>query len=163
MNIKNLVRLSMMLALAVILGILEGSLPPLPVPGVKLGLANIVNVVILYTSGLFEALSIAILRVILVSIFYGNIFSITFYISLSGAVASVTSMYLIYLLFRKDVSVISVSSFGAFNHILAQLLTVSAIMNTRSILFFLPILSILGIITGIFTGVISSYILRLKL
>ncbi len=163
MNIKTLVRLSMMLALAVVLGIVEGSLPPLPIPGVKLGLANIVNVVILYTSGFFESLSIGILRVLLVSVFYGNLFSITFYISLSGAIASVIGMYLVYILFRKDISVISVSSFGAFIHILAQLLTVSALMSTRDVLYLFPVLGILGVMTGIITGVISSHILRLKL
>lgn len=153
----------MMLALAVVLGIVEGSLPPLPIPGVKLGLANIVNVVILYTSGFFESLSIAVLRVLLVSVFYGNLFSITFYISLNGAIASVIGMYLVYILFRKDISVISVSSFGAFIHISAQLLTVSALMNTKDILYLFPVLVMLGVMTGIVTGIISSHILRLKL
>jgi len=104
MTTKRLIRLSMMLAMALILGLIESSLPPLPVPGVKLGLANIVNLIILYTDGFFESLSIAVIRVLLVSIFCGSLFSITFYISLSGAIASVIGMFLIYNLFHNEIS-----------------------------------------------------------
>jgi len=163
METKRLIRLSMMLAMALILGLIESSLPPLPVPGVKLGLANIVNLIILYTDGFFESLSIAVIRVLLVSIFCGSLFSITFYISLSGAIASVIGMFLIYNLFHNEISTITVSSFGAFIHISAQLLTVSILMNTWDILYLFPLLSILGVATGVITGIISSYILRLRL
>ncbi|MGC8971769.1 MAG: Gx transporter family protein [bacterium] len=163
MNNKKLVRLSLMLALALILGLLESTLPPLPVPGVKLGLANIVNVLVLYLDGFIESLLISITRVIILSIFSGSLFSLTFYISLSGAIVSVIGMALIYIIFSRDISPISVSSFGAFMHICAQLVTVSILINTKNILYLFPILSILGVLTGVVTGIISSYVLRLKL
>ena len=152
-----------MLALALILGLLESTLPPLPVPGVKLGLANIVNVLVLYLDGFIESLLISITRVIILSIFSGSLFSLTFYISLSGAIVSVIGMALIYIIFSRDISPISVSSFGAFMHICAQLVTVSILINTKNILYLFPILSILGVLTGVVTGIISSYVLRLKL
>lgn len=163
MKTKSLVRLSMMLAIALILGLIEGSLPPLPVPGVKLGLANIVNLMVLYTDGFLESLLVAVMRVLMISIFYGNLLSITFYVSLSGAIASVIGMFLIYTLFHNQISVITVSSFGAFAHISAQLLTVSLLMSTKDVLYLFPLLSILGVLTGIITGIISSYIFRLRL
>ncbi|MCX7796527.1 MAG: Gx transporter family protein [bacterium] len=163
MESKKLVRLSLMLALGLILGLVENILPPLPVPGVKLGLANIVNVVVLYSDGFIDSLLLSLARVMILSIFLGSLLSITFYISLSGAIASVTGMSLVYDVFGRDLSPISVSSFGAFMHILAQLLTVSILMNTRDVLYLFPILSLLGVITGIITGLVSSYILKLKL
>lgn len=163
MNSKKLVRLSLMLALALILGLIESTLPPLPIPGVKLGLANIVNVLALYLDGFLESLLISITRVILLSIFSGSLFSLTFYISLSGAIASVIGMALIYVTFSRDISPISISSFGAFIHICAQLVTVSILINTKDILYLFPVLSILGVLTGVITGIISSYVLRLKL
>lgn len=163
MENKKLVRLSLMLTLGLILGLVESILPPLPVPGVKLGLANIVNVVVLYSDGFFESLLLSLARVMILSILLGNLFSITFYISLSGAIASVTGMSLVYGILGKDLSPISVSSFGAFMHILAQLLAVSVLMNTKDVLYLFPILSILSVITGVITGIISSYILKLRL
>ncbi len=163
MGNRKLVRLSLMLALGLILGLIESILPPLPVPGVKLGLANIVNVVVLYSDGFIDSLLLSISRVIILSIFLGTLLSITFYISLSGAIASVTGMSLAYSILGRDLSPISVSSFGAFMHILAQLLTVSILMNTKDVLYLFPILSILGVITGIIIGMISSYILKLRL
>jgi len=163
MNNKKLVRLSLMLALALILGLLESTLPPLPVPGVKLGLANIVNVLVLYLDGFVESLLISIARVIMLSIFSGSLLSLTFYISLSGAIASVIGMFLIYTIFSRDISPISVSSFGAFMHICTQLVTVSILIGAKDILYLFPILSILGVLTGIITGIISSYVLKLKL
>lgn len=163
MENKKLVRLSLMLTLGLILGLLESILPPLPIPGVKLGLANIVNVVVLYSDGFVESLLLSLARVMILSIFLGSLLSITFYISLSGALASVTGMSLVYNLFGRDLSPISLSSFGAFMHICAQMLTVSILMNTKDVLYLFPLLSILGVITGIITGVVSSYILKLKL
>jgi len=163
MSNKKLVRLSLMLTVALILGLLESILPPLPVPGVKLGLANIVNVIVLYSDGFVESLLISLARVIILSIFIGSLFSVTFYISLSGALTSVAGMSLVYTLFNRDISTVTISALGAFIHICAQLITVSILMNTKDILYLFPILSILGVITGIITGIISSYILRLRL
>jgi heptaprenyl diphosphate synthase len=163
MSNRKLVRLSLMLAMALILGLLESILPPLPVQGVKLGLANIVNVIVLYSDGFLESLLVSLARVIILSIFIGSLFSITFYISLSGALASVTGMSLAYTLFNRDISPVTTSALGAFIHICAQLITVSLLINTRDILYLFPALSILGVLTGIITGIISSYILRLRL
>lgn len=163
MESKKLVRLSLMLTLGLILGLLESILPPLPVPGIKLGLANIVNVVVLYSDGFVESLLLSLARVMILSIFLGSLFSITFYISLSGALASVTGMSLAYNLSGRDLSPVSLSSFGAFMHISAQLLMVSILMHTRDVLYLFPLLSVLGVITGVITGVASSYILKLRL
>ena len=163
MSNKKLVRLSLMLTVALILGLLESILPPLPVPGVKLGLANIVNVIVLYSDGFVESLLISLARVIILSIFIGSLFSVTFYISLSGALTSVAGMSLVYTLFNRDISTVTISALGAFIHICAQLIMVSILMSTKDVLYLFPILSILGVITGIITGIISSYILRLRL
>jgi heptaprenyl diphosphate synthase len=163
MSSKKLVNLSLFLSIALILGMIENALPPLPIPGVKLGLANIVNIILFFTDGINEALVITVLRVIAISILQGSLLSINFYISLDGAIISISSLYLLHSLFQKDVSPVSVGAVSAFSHITGQLLTVYILMNTPDILRLFPLLGLLGTLTGIITGIISTYIIKLKL
>jgi len=163
MSSKKLVRLSLFLSMALTLGMIENTLPPLPIPGVKLGLANIVTIIVFFTDGVNEAFFITILRVIVISILQGSLFSINFYISVGGAIISIFSLYLLYLLFQKDVSPVSVSAVSAFCHISGQLLTVYILMNTPEIIHLFPLIGILGTVTGVITGTISAYIMKLKL
>ena len=163
MNSRRIARLSLFLSIALTLGLVENTLPPLPVPGVKLGLANIVNIVLFFTDTINDAFLITFLRIIIISIFIGGLFSINFYISLGGATLSIGSLYLLYLLFKKEISPISVGAVSALCHISGQLLAVYLLMDTPEVIRLFPFIGLLGTLTGILTGSISAYIVKLNL
>ena len=91
METKKFMRLSMLLALSVVLNIIENMVPLFngAIPGVKLGLANIVILFVLYQYGFKEAISLSLTRVFLVSILHTGLFSVAFFLSLSGAILSI--------------------------------------------------------------------------
>ncbi|MGC8890208.1 MAG: Gx transporter family protein [bacterium] len=163
MSSRRIARLSLFLSIALTLGLVENTFPPLPVPGVKLGLANIVNIILFFTDTVTDAFLITFLRIVVISIFVGGLLSVNFYISFGGAVLSIASLYLLYLFFKKDISPISVGAVSAFCHISGQLLTVYLLMNTPEVIRLFPLIGMLGTLTGIFTGSISVYIVKLNL
>lgn len=159
MNIKKISRLSMLTALSVVIGIIENYIIVLNniIPGLKLGLANTVIILVLYIYGFKDALCVSILRVILVSLLINGLFTVPFYFSLSGAILSIISMALFKKL--KIFSQISVSVIGSIAHSIGQILVGILIIN-KSIIYYLPYLLIFSIITGIITGIISKKILQ---
>ena len=95
MEIKRFTRLSMLLALSVVLNIIESMIPFFSgtIPGLKVGLANVVILFVLYTFSFKDALTLSILRVLLVGILRTGLFSITFFFSIAGAVLSIVVMF----------------------------------------------------------------------
>ncbi len=152
---KKLTRISMLLALSVILNIFESFIPIFNgiIPGFKIGLANIIILLVIYTYSFKEAISISILRVILVGLLRTGIFSVTFFFSISGALLSVTCMYVA----KKytKLSIIGVSIIGAITHSIGQILVAISFFNIN-MLYYLPFLLILSIPSGIFIGYISK-------
>lgn len=158
MDIKKCARLSMFTSLAIILNILESFIPFFNVPGIKIGLANTIIVSILYVYGSKEALYISILRVFVVGILRTGILSTTFLFSLSGAILSLLMMSLM----KKTnlFSIIGISIVGSIFHSIGQLIMASFILKNNSVFYYLPIMLVLSIITGIVIGIISKEIVK---
>lgn len=157
--IKKCARLSMLTAVAIILNIIESIIPFFYIPGIKIGLANIIIVAVLYLYGTKEAFYVSILRVIVVGLLRTGLFSTTFLFSLSGAIFSLTIMAII----KKTniFSIIGVSIIGSIFHSIGQILMAFVILKNSSVYTYLPIMLIISIITGIFIGFISKEVVKL--
>ena len=157
---KKFTRLSMLLALSVALNIIETSLPLLNgyIPGLRLGLANIVTLFILYQFGLKDALYIGILRVFLVGILRTGIFSTTFFFSLTGVLLSILFMYLAKRFF--NLSIIGVSIIGSIAHSTGQVLASIFILQMSSMIYYLPWLLLFSIPTGILVGILCKQLVK---
>lgn len=154
---KKFVRLSLLLALSIALNLVETLLPFNDyIPGLKLGLANIVNLFIIYKFTLKDALYVGILRVFLVGILRTGLFSTTFFFSLAGVLLSIIFMYI----FKKmKFSIIGVSVIGSIMHSLGQVI-IAIILLTSSFIYYLPYLLIISIPSGIITGMICKYLVK---
>jgi len=132
---------------------------PLLVPGAKIGLANIITLLTFIIYGFKSAIFVAVIRTVLGSIFLGNFLGFGFFLSFSGAVISTLAMALgIYLWRRDKVSLIAVSILGAVAHNTAQVAAASIIIRNINLLkLYLPLLLILAIPTGFFTGLVVIY------
>lgn len=145
------------LALALILSYVEAIIPfSFGIPGIKLGLANLIIILCMYLFSGGEALIVNICRILLVSLLFTDMTS--FIYSLAGAVFSFTIMVL--LKKNKHLSVISVSVCGGIMHNIGQLFVAFFILQNASILYYSPILIISGLITGLLMGVLSSLIIK---
>lgn len=128
---------------------------PLLTPGIKLGLANIVVVVVMYLHGAKVSLYISILRVLLVGVLFGNGFSILY--SLAGAILSLLAMALAKS--RECFSEIGVSLVGALGHNIGQLLVAIIVLNTIHISYYFIVLMISALMTGMIIGILVQKIL----
>lgn len=160
---RRLVYLSLLLAMATSLHLLEGFFPiPLPLPGVKLGLANIITLLVLYLYDLRAGLTVAIARVLLGSLLGGTFLAPGFFLALTGAVISTLLMA---ILIKKTVcfSPVGISLAGAVGHNLGQLLMASILLQNQAIFYYLPFLLLTSIPTGLVTGYLLQNLLeRLK-
>ena len=150
----------MLLALAIGLNFLESFIPSIGIPGVKLGLANIVILICLYKYRVYEALLIDLLRVFLASLLKGTFLSFAFYMSLSGAMLSFIVMFA--LMHIKKLTILVISVIGAIFHIVGQVIVAVVIMQTSGILFYLPFIMLASIVTGILNGLVSERIIKIK-
>jgi heptaprenyl diphosphate synthase len=156
---RKLVYFSLFVTLATALSFLEMLLPnPFPLPGIKLGLANIVNLLVLYVYGIKEGLTVSLLRVLFASFLAGTFFSVAFFLSLSGAILS-TLVMAVLINFFSSLSIIGVSIAGAVFHNIGQLLMASVLIQTGYIFFYLPVLLLAGLPTGLSTGYIARLLL----
>lgn len=160
MELKKFTRLSLFLALSVVLNIIEAFIPIFngAIPGLKLGLANIVILFVLYQYSIKEALYISIIRVILVGILRTGLFSISFWFSLGGAILSIIFMYT----FKKitKLSIIGISIIGSIAHSIGQILIAILIINNSGMFYYLPWLLLFSIPTGILTGLIAKTLIK---
>ena len=156
---KKIVRLSLFLALGVVLNIIESMLPVLiPIPGVKLGIANTVGLIVLYYYGPKEYTLIGFLRVILVALLRTGIGSISFILSLSGWLLSTIFVLLIQLI--KKVSIFGLSMSSAVMHGVGQIIMVIFIYSLPEMINYLPILIVSGIISGNVLALLCSELLK---
>lgn len=147
----------MFLALSLIFSYLETLIPiSFGIPGIKLGLANIVTVIVLYYWGAKEALLLAVLRNVLSGFLFGNLFAI-FY-SLAGSFTSVFVMN--FLKKKKSFSVIGVSIAGGVCHNIGQLIVAMVVVESFSISYYVPVLLIAGMLTGTLIGVVTQNLQR---
>ena len=157
METRKIARMGLLTALALILSYVESLIPAfVAVPGVKMGLSNIVVVFALYTLGPGEAAIVSIIRVLLSSLLFGSILSLSY--SAAGAVISLLSM--IILMKTKIFGVTSVSVTGGVFHNLGQILVACLVLETDVLLYYLPVLILSGTITGAVIGIASSIVIK---
>lgn len=146
---------AMLTALAMIFGYVEALIPfGFGIPGVKLGLANIVIVLALYILPACQVFAIQLMRIVLVSFLFGNL-SMMLY-SLAGGMLSLVVML---LLNRRDVfSITGVSIAGGVSHNIGQLIVAALVVQTLKIMFYFPIMIMAGLITGCLIGVLACRI-----
>lgn len=144
-------------ALALIFSYVETLIPiQFGIPGVKLGLANLIIVIALYRMKLSEAYLLSIVRILLAGFIFGNYFSIIY--SLAGGILSLTVMAL--LRKKGGFSVIGVSIAGGVFHNIGQLIVASVIVETFSVMYYVPVLLIAGLVTGLLIGIASDGMLK---
>ena len=159
MKVQKMALLGVLTAAAIVIAILESFIPSVGIPGVKLGLANIVILIILYELGIVEAIIVNLLRVLVVGFVRGTFLSMGFLMSLTGAVLSLTITIIFYLLIKKF-SIIGVSVIGSIFHASGQILIAVLFLGTAYIVLYLPIIAISAIITGVFVGIVAQLIIK---
>lgn len=145
-------------ALALILAYVEILMQPIfsTVPGIKMGLPNIIIVFLLYRCGAPSAISVSLLRIILVSILLGNIMALAY--SLAGAVLSLAVMILLKRL--NLLSEVGVSVAGGVSHNVGQILTAMLLLETAELGYYLVVLTVTGTIAGILVGLCGAILIK---
>lgn len=158
MKTKKLTLMALLTAIALTIFMVEAQIPPIvPLPGVKLGLANIVTVFAVFTLGPKEAASILFCRIFLGAVFAGN-FSSIFYSAAGGTLAILTTILLRKILTRKQLWV--AGAFGAVAHSVGQVGMSILITGTPGIIVYLPPLAGISIVTGCFTGLCAQFLVN---
>lgn len=149
--------MALAIALTMILSFVESQVPALvAIPGVKVGLANIAVIFVLYKLGWKEAVLVSLIRAGLISILFGN-FASLFY-SLAGAVLSLTGMILLKQI--KSLSLIAVSVSGGVLHNIGQIAMASILLETNVVKYYLPFLVLSGTLAGIAVGVVAAILIK---
>lgn len=158
-RVKKLCVLSVSVSLSLVLSFLESLIPPLvAVPGVKIGLANVVTVFILYTLGAPSAALVSLVRVLLSALLFGS--AVSFWYSLSGAALSLLLMSLAKS--TRLFSSVGVSIVGGVAHNVGQTLAAMAILESAAIAVYLGPLLVSGVLAGIAVGAAAG-VLNLRL
>ena len=156
MKIKRTVFLALLTAIALTIFMVEAQIP-IPIPGVKLGLANIVTLFALYLLGPWDALIILLLRCSLGCILTGQ--PSTFLYSITGGILSLLVMLLLKNMTTEH-QIFAVSVFGGIAHNIGQILAAALITHTPGLVYYLPVLLIAGVLAGIFTGFTAQYLIH---
>ena len=158
MKTRKLTTLSMLTAIALTIFMVEAQIPPLtPVPGIKMGLSNIITVFIVFAMGPKEAAAVLFVRIFLGAVFAGN-FSTIFYSAAGGALAILVTILLRKALTEKQLWVAGVM--GAIAHSVGQMAMAIAITATPSLAVYLPVMVVCSVITGLFTGLCAQLLLN---
>ena len=153
---RKTVLLGFLLAISMILAYIESVLPlAVGIPGVKLGLPNLVVVLLLYSYGNKEALIVNLLRILLTGFLFGNLYSILY--AMAGALFS----FCVMVIMRKTggFSIVGVSISGGVSHNIGQILVAMFVVETYAPAFYLPFLLIAGAVTGFLIGIVSSRVI----
>ena len=154
--IRQITTMGMLVALAMVLGFVETLIPiNLGIPGMKLGLANIVVVIALFLFDVKTAVVVSILRIILIAMTFGNM-SMMFY-SIAGASLSLLNMITVSKI--KSFSLISVSIIGGIMHNVGQIICAAFVVRTNGVFTYLPVLIIAGLVSGALIGIVAGLIL----
>ena len=145
-------------SLMLVFGFIERQFPlPVPVPGIKLGLANSVLLYALYMLGIRQTIVLMLLKSLMSWLIYMNLSAMLY--SFAGGVLSLTAMILISRM--KDVSPVGVSALGAVFFNIGQILMAAWVLGTpQLIVTYLPVLMVSGVLTGILTGVIAKLVMK---
>ena len=151
MKTRKIAYLGMLMALALVLSYVESLIPfAVGIPGVKLGLTNIVTVIMLYIASPMETFLLCVFRAVLSGFMFGNAFSIIY--SLAGCILSFIVMY---LLKKSD----KFSLVGGVCHNIGQIIVAAIVLSTYSVVYYIPVLLVAGCITGLVIGTVASQVL----
>lgn len=154
MSVKRATQLALLTAVALALFVIELQIPPIiPIPGVKVGLANIVTVFIVFFIGAKEAAAVLFCRIFLGAIFSGN-FGTIFYSAAGGLCAFAATVGIRRFLHRRQIWVAGI--LGAVAHSIGQMAMAMLITGTKSLILYLPIMICISIPAGIFTGMCAQ-------
>lgn len=157
---KKLAVIAMLVAQASVLHFLESLLPnPIPIPGVKLGLANMITLLALLVFDFKTAVQITVLRTIIGALLSGALFGVGFFMSFAGALAAACFMAAaVRALPRIGPVIISIA--GALAHNLGQLAMAALILNFSGIFYYLPVMLLFSIPTGYITGLLTNELVK---
>lgn len=158
MKTRKLTTMALLSAVALTIFVIEAQIPALvPIPGVKLGLSNIVTVYAVFALGAKEGAAILAVRIFLGAIFSGN-FGTIFYSAAGGALAILTTIGLKFVL--KESQLWVAGCLGAIAHSVGQMIVAVWATGTPSLLIYLPVLIVCSIITGLFTGLCAQFLVK---
>ena len=158
MKTRKLATLSLLCAIALTIFMVEAQIPALvPIPGIKLGLANIVTVFVVFAIGAKEAVLVLAVRIFLGAVFAGN-FSTIFYSAGGGAAAILLTILLKKVLTKKQLWV--AGTVGAIGHSVGQMAVAVVITGTPGLALYLPVMIGVSIITGTFTGLCAQFLVN---
>ena len=158
MKTKKLTLLSLLTAIALTIFMVEAQIPALvPIPGVKMGLANIVTVFAVFALGPREGASVLFVRIFLGAVFAGN-FSTIFYSAAGGACAILVTIGLKRVLTKDQLWV--AGALGAVAHAIGQMAVAIAMTATPGLIVYLPVLIVTSIVTGLFTGFCAQFLVK---
>lgn len=156
--VRKMAVLAVLTALAMLLSWVEAILPPVftAVPGIKVGLPNIVILIILYRFGFLEAGSVSLVRILLVSLLFGNPLTLAY--SLAGGALSLFAMALL----KKTAafSTVGVSVVGGILHNLGQIAVAMIVLHTAEIGYYMIVLAVTGTLAGILVGAAGAILLK---
>lgn len=151
---RRVTNLALLVSVGLVLSIIESMFPPLlPIPGAKLGLANIATVVALYLFDGRMAFEVTVLRAIIGGLLRGSVIGL--FLSFSGGVVSCLVMIALYALFDGTFSIIGVSVAGAVTHNVVQLLAAYLLVRHAALFYYMPYLILIAVPTGLFVGFAS--------
>jgi heptaprenyl diphosphate synthase len=156
---RSWARVGVLAALALVLSYIETFIPlPVPVPGIKLGLANLVIIIAIYRMGFRYSFTINMVRIVAAGLLFSGVFGMIY--SLAGGILSIIVMYL--LCRTNKFSMVGVSMAGGVCHNLGQLMTAVVLLQNTGILSYFPVLLFSGLISGILIGILD-YIIEKRL
>ena len=158
MKTRKLTLLACLSAIALTIFMVEAQIPALvPIPGIKLGLANIVTVFAVFALGSKEAASVLFVRIFLGAVFAGN-FSTIFYSAAGGALAIGVTILLRKILTKNQLWL--AGCLGAIAHSVGQMAMAIALTGTPGLIVYLPIMIAVSILTGTFTGLCAQFLVK---
>ncbi len=156
-NVRKMTSLAITVSIALILSFIESRIPAfVAIPGIKVGLANIAVIFTLYKLGSKEAALVSVIRVILVSLLFGN--PVSFIYSFSGALLSFAVMILLKRF--TSLTTVTVSVSGGVMHNIGQIIAASFMLSTNVVIYYLPFLLLSGTMAGIVIGIASALIVK---
>ena len=158
MKTKRLVLLALLTAIALTIFMVEAQIPAfVPIPGVKIGLANIVTVFAVFALGVKDGAAVLFCRVFLGAVFAGN-FSTIFYSAAGGFLSILVTALLKKILTRKQLWV--AGALAAVAHSIGQMAAAIVLSSTPGLIVYLPVMAAISIVTGAFTGLCAQFLLN---
>jgi heptaprenyl diphosphate synthase len=159
LTVRKMVILSVMMAIAVVVNIIESMIPIIPGTAFKIGFANIIILIVCFAYGPVEGIVVGVVRIFIVGLLSPSGFGPTFMLSLSGGVFSIITIVLFRLI--NKFSIVAVSIISSVMHVVGQLLAASLLFSDV-VIYYAPIMLVLSIPAGVLTGIIASRFLKIS-